>query len=336
MPANLFSTAAVIPSTFQQFQYTKWGTTENEWKIAYDVPQKPLKPTHVRVKVVNAGLNPFDFKVAEYGAHWFPSAPSDEAPFVVGFDAAGVVVEVGADVTGFKVGDAVYLETPIDDFGTVAEYICVDAQYVAPKPTNLDFAEAAGVPIVGLTSYQALLGRGALKAGERVLVLGGSSATGMFGIQLAKALGVHVIATASEGKVAFIKSLGADQVIDYTTEKWVDVLDAHSIDLIYDCGFELQAWTGAAQKILKKVTGRFITLAHKYEELPVSPIGARGEHHICQSSGKDLREITKFIENGQIKVVVDSVHPFESTVDAMSKVKSGRVLGKVVISVGKE
>uniref|UniRef100_K3WBZ6 Enoyl reductase (ER) domain-containing protein n=1 Tax=Globisporangium ultimum (strain ATCC 200006 / CBS 805.95 / DAOM BR144) TaxID=431595 RepID=K3WBZ6_GLOUD len=311
--------AAVIPSTFQQFQYTKWGTTENEWKIAYDVPQKPLKPTHVRVKVVNAGLNPFDFKVAEYGAHWFPSAPSDEAPFVVGFDAAGVVVEVGADVTGFKVGDAVYLETPIDDFGTVAEYICVDAQYVAPKPTNLDFAEAAGVPIVGLTSYQALLGRGALKAGERVLVLGGSSATGMFGIQLAKALGVHVIATASEGKVAFIKSLGADQVIDYTTEKWVDVLDAHSIDLIYDCGVDRR---GA--KDPEKVTGRFITLAHK------------GEHHICQSSGKDLREITKFIENGQIKVVVDSVHPFESTVDAMSKVKSGRVLGKVVISVGKE
>ncbi|KAF1335953.1 Reticulon-4-interacting protein 1, partial [Globisporangium splendens] len=327
---------AAIPSTLKQFQYTKWGTPENEWKIAYDVPQKALKPTHVRVRVVNAGLNPFDFKVAEYGAHWFPGAPSNEAPFVVGFDAAGVVVEVGADVTDFKIGDAVYLNTPIDAFGAVAEYICVDAQYVAPKPANLDFKEAAGVPVAGLTSYQALLGRGALTAGERVLILGGSSATGILGIQLAKAIGAHVIATASEGKVAFVKSLGADQVINYTSEKWADVLDAHSIDLIYDCGFELQAWTGAAQTILKKETGRFVTLAHKHEELPASPIGARGEHHICLASGKDLREITKFIENGQVKVVVDSVHPFENTVEAMSKVKSGRVLGKVVISVAKE
>uniref|UniRef100_K3WBZ5 Enoyl reductase (ER) domain-containing protein n=1 Tax=Globisporangium ultimum (strain ATCC 200006 / CBS 805.95 / DAOM BR144) TaxID=431595 RepID=K3WBZ5_GLOUD len=323
-----------VPATLKQFQYTKWGTADAEWKIV-EVPQKALKPNHVRIKVINAALNPVDYKISEFGAYWFGRTPTEEVPFIVGFDAAGTVVEVGSEVTDFKVGDDVFTRTPTDDFGAVAEYISVEAQYVAPKPKNQDFKEAAAIPLAGLTSYQSIVTRGELKAGERVLILGGSSSCGIFAVQLAKALGAHVIATASDSKVEFVKSLGADQVVNYTSEKWADVLDAHSIDLIYDCGFEPQAWNDAAQKILKKDAGRFVTLAQIQDPIE-SPIGAKWVFHFCQSSGKDLREMTKFIEKGQIKAIVDSVHPFESTVDANNKVKSGRVVGKVVISIAKE
>lgn len=323
--------AASIPATLKQFQYTKFGSVDDEWTVT-TVPQKPLKGSYVRIKVVSAALNPVDYKIAEFGQFWFGRTPTEDAPFIVGFDAAGTVVEVGADVTDFKVGDDVYTRTPTDDFGAVADYILVDAQFVALKPTNLSFNEAAAVPLTGLTSYQALVTHGNLKAGEKVLILGGSSGTGTLAIQMAKAIGAHVTATSSHRNVELVKSLGADVTIDYTTDKWADVLAEHSIDVIYDCGFEPQAWNDAAQKILTKDTGRFVTLA-QVENAIKSPIGAKQFYFFCLSSGDDLRAIAAYIEKGQVKPVVDSVFPFDSTVEAMNKVKGGRVVGKVVITV---
>ncbi|TYZ62095.1 hypothetical protein PybrP1_000907 [[Pythium] brassicae (nom. inval.)] len=323
--------AASIPATLKQFQYTKFGSVDAEWKVA-TVAQKPLKGSYVRIKVATAALNPVDYKIAEFGQFWFSRTPSEEAPFVVGFDAAGTVVEVGADVANFKVGDEVYTRTPTDDFGAVAEYIVVDAQFVALKPTNLSLQEAAGVPLAGLTSYQALVTHAKLQAGETVLIIGGSSGTGTLAIQLAKGIGAHVIATSSHRNVELLTSLGADQAIDYTTQKWAEVLGEHSVDVIYDCGFEPQAWNDAAQKILKKDTGRFVTLA-QIENAIESPIGAQKFYFFCLSSGDDLRAIAQFAEKGQLKPVVDAVFPFDSTVEAMNKVKGGRVVGKVLITV---
>uniref|UniRef100_K3WBY3 Enoyl reductase (ER) domain-containing protein n=1 Tax=Globisporangium ultimum (strain ATCC 200006 / CBS 805.95 / DAOM BR144) TaxID=431595 RepID=K3WBY3_GLOUD len=323
--------ALSVPATYKQFQYTKYGTPDAEWTAA-EVKKNDLKPSQVRIKVVYAALNPMDSKLAEYGSYWYPRSPSEDAPFIVGFDAAGIVVEVGSEVTDFKVGDDVYTCTPIDSFGTVAGYISVEAQYVAPKPTNLDFKVAAGVPLASLTSYQALFTNGNLKASERVLILGGSTATGFFAVQLAKAIGAHAIATASSRNAEFVKSLGADQVIDYTSEKWADILDEHSIDVIYNCGVENQAWNDAAQKILKKDTGVFVTLVDTENKIE-SPIGATYKYMHCMASGKDLREITTFIEKDQVKSFVDSEYPFESAIEAVNRVKSGRAVGKVVISI---
>ncbi|GAB9466875.1 Reticulon-4-interacting protein 1 [Globisporangium polare] len=323
--------AASIPATFKQYQYTKYGPVAEEWKLV-QASQKVLKPGYVRIKVVNAALNPVDYKLAEYGAFWFGRTPTEESPFIVGFDAAGTVVEVGADVTAFKVGDEVYTRTPTDDFGAVAEYIAVDSQFVAPKPKNLSFQDAAGIPLAGLTSYQALVTHAKLKAGETVLILGGSSATGTLAIQFAKGIGAHVIATTSHRNVDVVKSLGADQVVDYTSQKWSEVLAEHSVDVIYDCGFEPQAWNDAAQKILKKDVGRFVTLA-QIENAIESPIGAQKFYFFCLSSGEDLRAITTFVEKGQVKNVLDTVYPFEGLIDAINKVKSGRSVGKVIITV---
>lgn len=323
--------AASIPATFKQYQYTKFGPVADEWKLV-QASQKVLKPTYVRVKVASAALNPVDYKIAEYGAFWFGRTPTEEVPFIVGFDAAGTVVEVGSEVTDFKVGDDVYTRTPTDDFGAVAEYIAVDSQFLAPKPKNMSFQDAAGVPLAGLTSYQALVTHANLKAGETVLILGGSSATGTLAIQLAKGIGAKVIATTSHRNVDLVKSLGADQVVDYTTQKWAEVLAEHSVDVIYDCGFEPQAWNDAAQKILKKDVGRFVTLA-QIENAIESPIGAQKFYFFCLSSGEDLRAIAKFIEKDQVKTVVDTVYPFEGLIDAINKVKGGRVVGKVIITV---
>ncbi|KAF1335963.1 alcohol dehydrogenase, partial [Globisporangium splendens] len=331
VPTITVAMASSVPATYKQFQYSNFGAVDAEWK-AVEVKKSELKPTHVRIKVVYAGLNPLDYKLAEYGSYWFPRTPSEDEPFIVGFDAAGTVVEVGSEVTDLKVGDDVFASTPIDSFGTVAEYISVEAQYVVPKPKNMDFKVAAGVPLASLTSYQALFTNGNLKAGQRALILGGSTATGIFAIQLAKAIGAHAIATASSRNAEFVKSLGADQVIDYTSEKWVDILDEHSVDVIYNCGVEPQSWNDAAQKILKKDTGVFVTLVDVENKIE-SPIGAICKYIYCSTSGKDLREITTFIEKGQIKSFVDSVYPFDSTVEAINKIKSGRAVGKVVISV---
>ncbi|KAF1335961.1 Quinone oxidoreductase protein, partial [Globisporangium splendens] len=326
--------ASSIPATFKQFQYTKYGTPDTEWKMV-EAKTNELKANHVRIKVVYAAMNPLDYKLIETGAHWFWRTPTEDAPFIVGLDAAGTVVEVGSEVTDLKVGDDVYTCTPVDALGTVAEYISVEAQYVVPKPKNMDFKVAAGVPLASLTSYQALFTNGNLKAGQRALILGGSTATGIFAIQFAKAIGAHAIATASSRNAEFVKSLGADQVIDYTSEKWVDILDEHSVDVIYNCGVEPQSWNDAAQKILKKDTGVFVTLVDAENKIE-SPIGATYKFMHCLASGKDLREITTFIEKGQIKSFVDSVYPFDSAVEAVNRVKSGRSVGKVVISVARE
>ncbi|KAF1326153.1 Reticulon-4-interacting protein 1, partial [Globisporangium splendens] len=309
--------AASIPATHKQYQYTKYGAPEDEWEVVV-VPPKTLKPTHVRIQVSHASLNPVDYKTVEYGASWFfGRALTEEDPFMVGFDCSGTVVEVGADVgADSKVGDAVCANTPTEDFGSLAEYISVDPKHVALKLANLDFAAAAGIPL----------------AGERVLTLGGSTGTGIFGIQLAEAVGARVIATASACNAASITPLGADQAIEYTTDKWMDVLDDHSVDLIYDCGVEPQAWEDAAQQILKKDTGRFVTIG-----MPQNPrestIGTTFMFHYCEPLGDDLRDITRHIEKNQTKSVVDSVHSFENVIEANNKVKAGKAVGKVVIKI---
>ncbi|KAF1335952.1 Reticulon-4-interacting protein 1, partial [Globisporangium splendens] len=325
-----------IPKTYKQYHYTNYGAPEQVWKLV-DVETKPLQPTQVRIKVAYTSINPIDYKLSEYGAYWFPRTPSEEAPFVIGLDVAGTIAEVGSDVTEFTVGDAVYAMTPIEAFGGAAEYVSIDAKYVAPKPKNIDFKSAAGVPLACVTSYQALITIGKVVSGDRVLVLGGSTSCGMFGIQLAKAVGAYVIATSSTRNFELVKSLGADQVIDYTKEKWFDVLDKHSVGVILDCGFDTQTWNNEAQKTLAKDTGRFVTLTQRVLQDPVeSPIGATLLDVFCVASSADLREITALIEKGQMKVVVDSVYPLEKLVDAASKSKAGRLSGKVIVAVAEE
>lgn len=328
---------ASLPTTFRAFQYEKHGEDPlAEIKLNPAATHKPLEPTQVRIKIRSAAVNPIDYKLVPYGAAFLPKPATPENPLRIGFDLAGVVVEVGSgDVKGFQVGDEVFSMPGLENFGSFAEYINVDVKYVAPKPKNLSFNEAAGVPLAGQTTYQALVKYGNLQSGQRVLVLGGSSGTGAFAIQLAKALGAFVITTASHRNVELVKSLGADQVIDYTQEKWVDVIDAHSVDLVYDCGVEPNSWNDEAQKVLKKDTGIFVTIL-TIDNAIESPIGATQHQIFNQPCTEYLVELTKFIEAGQLKTIIDSVHPFANTIEAIKVQMSHRAKGKIIIEVATE
>ncbi|KAG2505234.1 hypothetical protein JM18_009485 [Phytophthora kernoviae] len=299
-----------IPPTFKAFEYANFGDILKVMKLNLQMVQKPLTSDEVRVRVISAAVNPLDYKLVAMGATMLPTAPTDENPFRMGFDMAG---------------------------GCFGEYLNASANVVAPKPSNMTFNEAAGVPIAGVTSYQALITHGKLQVGQRVLILGGSSATGMFGIQIAKALGAEVITTASTRNVELVKSLGADQVIEYTTQKWGDILADHSVDLIYDCGMEPESWASNAQKILKLQSGIFASLSTGRRVEPVeSSIGAAFSLVHAIPSGECLREIAKLIEAGHVKTVIDSVYSLEKLADAIKLQQSNKARGKIIIEVAKE
>eukprot|EP00644_Phytophthora_capsici_P000410 jgi/Phyca11/100452/e_gw1.4.786.1 len=324
-----------IPTTFKAYEFSSYGDVLKEAKLNMEVRQKPLEPTQVRVKVVSAAVNPLDYKLLLFGASFLPTAPTTENPFGMGFDTAGVVVEVGSgDVQGLKVGDAVYGTPDITAGGSFGEYFAIEAKYLAQKPSNLTFNEAAAVPMAGLTSYQALVKLGQLQADQRVLILGGSSATGQFAIQIAKALGAEVITTASPRNLELVKSLGVDQVVDYTSEKWGSVLAEHSVDLIYDCGVEPESWATDAQKVLKH-KGKFVTIGMAPKPVD-SAIGATFHQLFLHPTPEDLQKLSKLVETGQVKPVIDSVHPFENVVDAIKLQMSNRAQGKIIVEVSKE
>ncbi|KAF4132891.1 Zinc-binding dehydrogenase [Phytophthora infestans] len=283
-----------IPTTFKAYEFANYGDVLEEAKLS-TISQKPLESTQVRVKVVSAAINPLEYKLLLFGSHFLPTGPTPENPLRMGFDTAGVVVKIGnGDVRGFKVGDAVYGTPDITASGSFAEYFAIDA------------------------NYQALNNLGKLEAGQRVLILGGSSTTGQFAIQIAKALGAEVVTTASPRNNELVKVLGADQVIDYTSEKWGTVLAEHSVDLIYDCGVEPESWATDAQKVLKKNSGKFVTIGMGSSPIE-SPIGATFHQLFLHTNSEDIQ-----------------MHPFEELLDAIKLQMSNRAQGKIVVEISKE
>jgi NADPH:quinone reductase-like Zn-dependent oxidoreductase len=342
--SSTFSTSSIsdiframsFPATFRAYEFAQYGDSLEVVKLNERVAQPPLKPTEVRLKVMSASLNPVDWKLAE--AHLpsiLPVQPAPEHPVRSGFDVAGVVVELGADVTDYKVGDEVYAMPAFSAIGSFAEFFNVDVSVIAKKPKNLTFDEAAGIPLAGQTSYQALIEHGKLQAGQTVLILGGSGGTGSLAVQIAKAVGAYVITTTSSRNAEWVKKdLGADRVIDYTKDHWSEVLEPHSVDLIFDTGVEMATWNTHAQRILKKKEGG----AHFVSILPIpepieSPIGAHHADFFTRMNSKDLSELTALAEAGKLKVVIDSVHPFENLKEATAVQKSGRAKGKIILHV---
>ncbi|KAI9988364.1 hypothetical protein PInf_021763 [Phytophthora infestans] len=317
---------AAIPATFKAYEYQHFVQPRQ---------QKPVQANEVKIKVFSASLNPIDCKIGLYASMILSTMASPEHPYRVGHDLSGKVVEVGSDVEDYKAGDEVFAMPWFDATGTFAEYINVDTKRVAHKPSNMTFNEAAGVPLAGQTSWQGLVTYGKLQKGQRVLILGGSTGTGLFAIQIAKALGAEVVATCSHRNVELVKSLGADQVIDYTNAKWSEVLAEHSVDLIYDCGVESQSWNDAAQKVLKEQTGIFVTIGMIDKPIE-SPIGATQNQIFNAPCTEYLLELKKLIEAGQVKTIIDSVHPLENLVEAMKICMSHRAKGKIIIEVTKE
>jgi NADPH:quinone reductase-like Zn-dependent oxidoreductase len=314
-----------------------------------DIPRPALKPDEILVQVHAAGLNPIDYLIPK---GTFKPMLKFQLPATLGSDLAGVVVEVGSRVTRFKTGDAVFAS--IFDLGTgaLAEFAVVPESAAALKPSNLDFVQAASIPMVGLTSWQALKERAKLKPGQKAFIPAGSGGIGTFAIQLAKHLGAKVGTTTSTGNVDLVRSLGADEVIDYKQQEFEKVLRNYDAVLGTVRG-------DAVEKSLQilKPKSNVVSLVG-----PPDAAFARGRGMNCfftfvfgllsrkiirnsrkrgidysflfvHPDGRQLTEIGELLKAGRIRPVIDKVFPFDQAKEALVYLEKGRAKGKVVVQI---
>ena len=314
-----------------------------------DMPDPEIGANDVLVRIEATGINLLDSKVRDGEFKLFlPYRP----PFILGHDLAGTVLRVGGNVRQFKVGDEVYGRPRDHRAGTFAEMIAVDAEDLALKPKSLSMVQAASIPLVGLTAWQALVEVGKVKPGQKVFIQAGSGGVGTFAIQLAKHLGVTVATTTSAANIELVKSLGADVVIDYKTHDFERVLSG------YDLVLNSQDATTLAKSVnVLRPGGKLISISgppdvHFAKSLRLNLIlrlvmrmlsrgilkkaKSRGVDYsflFMRAEGQQLQEIAKLIDAGAIRPVVDKVFDFAQTADALAYVETGRAKGKVVVAV---
>ena len=314
-----------------------------------DMPEPELRDNDVLVEIHAAGLNPLDSKIRD-GA-FKPILPY-RPPFILGHDMAGLVIRVGSKVRRFKPGDEVYARPRDGRIGTFAQSIAVDEADVALKPGNLSMEEAASIPLIGLTAWQALVEKGGLKKGQKVLIHAGSGGVGTFAIQLAKHLGAHVATTTSTANIALVKSLGADVVIDYKKQDFETLLSGYDLVLnslegdtlrkslsVLKPGGKLISISGPPDPDFAREQGLNWVLRQVLRLLSASVRRRARRHNVSyaflfmRANGDQLGKITTLIEDGIIRPVVDKVFPFEALNDAMTYLETGRAKGKVVVAM---
>lgn len=329
------------------FVINKYGKKE---KLQLSVAAKPrIKDTEILVEIHAAAINLLDSKLKNGE---FKLLVPYKMPLILGHDLAGVVVETGSKVTKFKAGDEVYARPADFRIGTFAEFIALDEADAALKPKNISMEEAASIPLVGLTVWQAFFEKAHLKTGHKVFIQAGSGGVGTFAIQLAKYLGLKTATTTSSKNSELVKSLGADVVVDYKTQDFENILKDYDYVLnsqddktlqksitILKSGGQLVSISGPPTPEFAKEQGlswimKFII------KIISSKIRKKAKQHniyysflFMKANGTQLEEITKLIEAGIIKPIVDKVYPFEQAQQAMEYVESGRSRGKVVLKI---
>jgi NADPH:quinone reductase-like Zn-dependent oxidoreductase len=299
-----------------------------------DVPRPVLKPDELLVQVHAAGLNPIDNMIP---TGLFKAVVRFQLPATLGSDLAGVVIEVGSRVTRFKPGDAVFAN--IFDLGTgsIAEFAVVPESVAAVKPANLDFVQAASIPMVGLTSWQALKERASLRAGQKVFIPAGSGGVGTFAIQLAKHLGAKVGTTTSTGNVELVRSLGADEVVDYKKQEFEKVLRGYDVVLGTVRGDTIEKSIGILKPGSKIVSligpldaafararrlNFFLTFVFGLMSRKIMRLAKKQEVSysflFARPDGDQLAEIGELLKTERIRPVIDKVFPFEQAKDALA------------------
>ena len=277
------------------------------------------------MKVHAAAVNPVDWKIRENGGERFGL----ELPIILGGDIAGIVEEVGVDVKNFKQGDAIYGMTVTGGFsGGYAEYALAKADAIAPKPESISFEEAAALPIAALTAWQSTFDLANLQNGQRILITGASGGVGSFAVQFAKAKGAFVIGTASGRNEEFVRSLGADEFVDYTKQNFEEVVK--DVDVVFDTvGGDTQE---RAFQTLKKggflATSAGTPSAEKAEEF-----GVEAEFVFCKPNASQLIEINGLIDDGKLKIHIETILPLTEVKRAHQLSQSGRTRGKIVLTV---
>lgn len=330
------------------FTVKKYG--KKETLHLTEVSEPIVKENEVLVQIHSAGVNLLDSLVRNGEFKLFLSY---KTPFINGHDMAGIITKVGAKVSEFKVGDEVYARPADFKIGAFAEYIAVNEKDLALKPATISMEEAASIPLVGLTSWQALVEIAQLKKGQKVFIQAGSGGVGTFAIQLAKHIGAFVATTTSSANTAWVKSLGADLVIDYKKEDFATLLKDYDVVLhsnreakvlenslkILKPGGTLVSLTGPPTPEFAKEIGlglhfqMLMGLLSMAVRRKAKKLNVHFKFLFMRADGKQLSEITSLIEAGKIRPVIDKVFSFEQTNEAMSYVESGRAKGKVVIKV---
>ena len=317
-------------------------------QIAFaDIPRPAPGPDEILVQVHAAGLNPIDYMIPK---GTFKPMLRFQLPATLGSDLAGVVVEVGSRVTRFKPGDAVFAS--IFDLGTgaLAEFALVPEKAGALKPANLDFVQAASIPMVGLTSWQALKERAHLKPGQKAFIPAGAGGIGTFAIQLAKHLGAKVGTTTSTGNVDLVRSLGADEVIDYKKQEFEDVLRDYDAVLGTVRGDALEkslrilkpkstvvSLIGPPDAAFARARGMNFVMVFVFGLMSrkiIRDANKRGVEYsflFVHPDGRQLAEIGEVLDAGRIRPVIDKVFPFDQAKDALAYLEKGRARGKVVV-----
>ncbi|CCD87279.1 putative NADPH:quinone reductase, Zn-dependent alcohol dehydrogenases superfamily [Bradyrhizobium sp. ORS 285] len=289
-----------------------------------DMPMPQPGEGDVLVRVRAASVNPVDYKTRSGG---YPAVKQEQLPKVLRRDVAGLVERVGDTVTRFRTSDAVY--AMLDrEVGGYAEFVRVHEADAAKTPDGIDFVKAAAVPLAALTAWQGLFDHGHLKAGQRVLIHGGSGGVGHFAIQFAKNAGAWVATTVSDVDVEFVRKLGADKAIDYRNEQFEDAVQ--DIDLVFDLiGGDTQdrSWT-----VLKR-GGALISTLQKPDQDEAERRGVRATNYMAEPSGAQLAEIARLIETGKVTVVIDSTFPLQDVGKAHEHMEHDHVHGKVVLQV---
>ncbi|MFJ5212364.1 NADP-dependent oxidoreductase [Streptomyces nigra] len=317
-----------------------------------DVPAPRPSRGQVAIRVSAAGLNPADTNIAQGKARLLVGL---ELPVVAGSDAAGTIEETGPGAVRFAPGDRVFVRTALDKPGAFADVLAVDESLVAAVPASLDLGKAAAIPTVGLTALQALRDALSIRPGMRLLITGGAGGVGTIAIQIAKILGAHVTVTASSRGEALVRSLGADTVVDYTTERVGDVVadqDAVfdmvggrtlreafgvvkpggkvvSIASVPDAESARQVGGGAAAAALfRMLSARRNQLARRF--------GVSYRFVFARPDGDDLAELARYVEEDGLRVIVDREFPFERIDEAFTYLGTGRAKGKVTVRIARD
>ncbi len=294
-----------------------------------EVNQPVIQDNQVLLESHATSINPIDWKVrAGYLKEMLPF----EFPIILGWDVAGVIVEKGNQVTDFEVGERVFARPATNNQGTYAEFVAVDENLLAKMPASMSFEEAAAIPLAGLTAWQCLVDFAGIKKDDKVLIHAGAGGVGNFAIQIAKSLGAYVATTASENNEEFVKSLGADQVINYKLEDFSEIL--HDYDFVLDAmGGEVQS---KSYKVLKS-KGKLVSIAQPPNEEEAKQYGVEAGFLWLDPKGVQLQKLADMYEAGELKAIVGETFDFneKSLQDAHALSETHHARGKIIINVKK-
>ena len=308
--------------------YKQYGDLSQLEEVEIDRPEPTA--SQILVKVEASAINPIDWKLLSGS---FRAIMPVKFPAIPGFDLAGEVIDVGAAVTQFKIGDRIYACQDFKQFGTAAEYTVVEEHLADLIPEGLSAGDAAGIPLAGLTALQGLRNCGGLNAGERVLIVGGSGGVGHYAVQIAKAMDTNVTAVCSTGNVEMVRDLGADTVIDYN--KQTDFATDLKYDVVLDCVVKspYKAFAAVMQADAVYVPAlpsiSFIIKSYLmplYTKRRVKPV-------MLKTNGEDLNFLSNLVREGKLRTITDSSYSLNEYREAFERNQTGRTRGKIIINI---